>query len=311
MKRSVTDVIRRGFESTVANWPLLLIRIAEGIVFIIIVVVAVIAAIIPVAMSIGWNKIDLQSVEDPAEVFAALLSAYWVVLLYLFGLITALLVVLVAIHSFVEAGCARVYVDAEKVAGAVEAPTRNQFAVFSADRWFAGGRQDWWPVFWIYNVAWGVAGLIMLAPLLVVLSVMLLLRDNPAAAMGVSCLGLVVSALFIFVVAVVTAIWCQKAIVVCVARLHRATGALGAAWTEFKLDAGRHIAVALILYLLMIVGSLVFASLSAGTSLYDRPSFSIALMPMQLVSSLFNTIFSAAMTSWFLACFAALTVEKR
>ena len=38
MRRSATEVLRRGFDSTLANWPLILIRIAEGIVFVGIVI---------------------------------------------------------------------------------------------------------------------------------------------------------------------------------------------------------------------------------------------------------------------------------
>ena len=309
MKRSVTDVIRRGFENTVANWPLLLIRIAEGIAFVILVVVAVVAAIIPVAVSIGVTDIDLKTVDDPAELMWTLLASYWSVILFLFALVTVILVVLVAIHSFVEAGCARVYVDAERVAG--PASSREAFRVFSADRWLAGGRRDWWPVFWIYNIAWGVAGLLLLAPMVALLALIAVLRENPAVAAGVGCLGLAVSVLFFIAVAVVTNIWCQKAIVLCVDRVHGARDSLGEAWREFKLDAGRHIGVALILWVLMIVGSMMFATLGAGSSFYDTPGFSLAVMPMQLVSSFINTIFSAVMTSWFLASFAALGVEEK
>ena len=309
MKRSVTDVIRRGFENTVANWPLLLIRIAEGIAMMILVVVAIVAAIIPIVVSIGVADIDLKTVEDPAELFMSLLASYWSVLLYLLALITVMLLIFVAIHSFVEAGCARVYVDAERLAG--PAGSRDAFRIFSADRWLAGGRRDWWPVFWIYNIAWGFAGILLLAPLVVLLALILVLRENPALAAGVGCLGLAVSILFFIVVAVVTNIWCQKAIVVCVDRVHAASESLSEAWREFKLDAGRHIGVALILWVLMIVGSMAFATLGAGSGFYDTPGFSLAVMPMQLVSSFINTIFSAVMTSWFLASFAALGVESR
>ena len=309
MKRSVTEVIRRGFENTVANWPLLLIRIAEGIAFMILVVVAVVAAIIPIAVSIGVTDIDIRTIDDPAELMWSLLASYWTVILFLFGLVTVMLVVLVAIHSFVEAGCARVYVDAERVAG--PASSRDAFRVFSADRWMAGGRRDWWPVFWIYNLAWGFAGLLLLGPPVVLLALILVLRENPALAAGVGCLGLAVTIPFFITVAVVTNIWCQKAIVLCVDRIHGARESLGEAWREFKLDAGRHIGVALILWVLMIVGSMMFATLSAGSGFYDTPGFSLAVMPMQLISSFINTIFSAVMTSWFLASFAALGVEGR
>ena len=310
MRRPVVDVIRRGFENTVANWPLLLIRIAEGILFLVIAVGAVIAAVVPVIVSIGLNKFEPQN-PDAMAVMWELLVQHWVVIAYLFTLVLVLLVVFVGIHSFVEAGAARVYVDAEHAAGALPAPTRDQLRVFTADRWFSGGRRDWWTVFWIYNAAWTISGLVLLAPLIVLLAAMLIVRNNAPLMLGVSCLGLVIFVPFFFAVAVVTNVWCMKAIVVCVARASGAAESLRLAWREFKADPWRHIGVALILFVLTIVGSMVFAGVSGFSGIHDSPGFALAMMPMQMVSSFLSTILSAVMACWFAACFVALTVEPR
>lgn len=309
MKRSATDVLRRGFENTVANWPLILIRIAEGILLLILAVVAVVAAIVPVIVSLGINTAIAQDPADAAEAILAMLTDQWMIFLYVFAVATVILVLLVAVHSFVEAGSARVYIDGERAAGAVAAPQRRAFSVFTVDRWLGGAKQDWWSVFWIYNIAWGVAGLIMLAPLLVVAALMAVLHENAPVMMAATCLGLFVSLFIMLVVMVVTNLWCEKAIVVCVARTHRATGALGEAWREFRADAGRHVAVALILFLLMIVGTAMFASVSFVGGLNDSPGFVLALLPLQLFGSLANSVFSTIISAWFLACFAGLSVE--
>ncbi|HUP49190.1 MAG TPA: hypothetical protein VNA04_10415 [Thermoanaerobaculia bacterium] len=306
MRYSATEVIRRGFENMVANWPLLLIRIAEGVLLMIVAVAAIVAAIVPVAVSLGLNAASAQNPEDLAELMVGVLADRWMVILYLFAVATILLITFVAVHSFVEAGSARVYVDGERAAGATPQARRPQFRMFSMERWLGGGKQDWWPVFWIYNVAWGAAGFVILAPLLVVAALMVLLHDNAPLMLGVTCLGLLVSLFVLVLVAVVTNVWCQKAIVVCVARTHRTTGALGQAWGDFRRDAGRHIAVALVLFLLMIVGSGVFASISFVGGMSDSPGFVLAMMPMQLIGTLANTVFSAMIGAWFLACFAAL-----
>ena len=310
MKRSTTDVLRRGFDNTVANWPLILIRIAEGIVLLILAVVAVIAAIVPVVVSLGINSSMAQDPADAAEAVLAMLTDQWMIFLYVFAVATIILIVLLAIHSFVEAGSARVYVDGERAASAIAAPQRPAFRVFTVDRWLGGAKQDWWSVFWIYNIAWGVAGLIILAPLVVLLALMFVLQDNAPVLMGVTCLGLVVSLFIMLVVAIVTNVWCKKAIVVCVARTHRATGALGEAWREFRADMGRHVGVALILFLLTIVGSMMFASISFVGGFNDSPGFVLALLPLQIFGSLANSVFSTIISAWFLACFAGLSAER-
>lgn len=311
MRASATDVIRRGFDNTIANWPLLLIRIAEGIVMMILVVGAVLAIIIPVIVSLGLNTTTFENPADVAAVLVGMVVDHWMVIVYVIAVVTLMLTVLVALHSFVEAGSARVYIDGERIAGPAMLGPRDRFKVFSADRWLEGGKRDWWSVFWIYNFAWAIASLIIFVPFVIAAALMFVVRDEPAAVAGIGCLAVTFLIFFTIAVVVVTNIWCQKAIVVCAARTHRAVGALGEAWREFRADAGRHIGVALILFLLMMVGTGVFASFSAMTGISDAPSFALAVMPMQMVGSFANTIFSTIMAAWFLACFAALSVEPR
>lgn len=311
MKHSVTDVIRRGFLNTIANWPLLLIRIAESIVLMLIAIAALIAVIIPVVLSLGVQAAAAQDPADAAAYMIGILADKWAVIAYIVAVITIVLTVFVAVHSFVEAGSARVYIDGERIAGTDPLASRERFSVFSVDKWLSGGKTDWWSVFWIYNVAWGIASLILLLPALAILALMFLFQGNEAAIVGVGCLGIAFLVFFFVLVAIVTNIWCQKAIVVCVGRTHRTVGALGEAWREFRADAGRHIGVALILFLLMIVGSGVFASFSALGGINDSPSWALAMMPMQMAGSLLNSVFSTIVAAWFLACFATLAVDVR
>ena len=56
MSRGATDVLRRGFELTLANWPLLLIRVAEQVIGMIIMIGALVAAVIPIAVSAGLGE---------------------------------------------------------------------------------------------------------------------------------------------------------------------------------------------------------------------------------------------------------------
>src|SRR5205807_55664 len=138
---------------------------------------------------------------------------HWPLIVYLLLIITLLLGVLIAIHSFVEAGNAKIFVDAEHGAGATMPAPREKFRAFSMDRWLSGGRMSWWSVFWIYNATWSVAGLIIIIPLLLTLVGMLLVEEN-GARIALGCGGLAIAVIIGIPVAIIVAIWTQKAIAV-------------------------------------------------------------------------------------------------
>ena len=154
--RNTTDVLRRGFDSTLANWPLIAIRIAQSILFVMIVVASIFAAIVPVGIAASFS--NFKNLDEPAQAIATFVIEHWPLIAYIFVIVLIVTIVLVAIHAFVEAGSARVFVDAERNATG-DAPKRDSFRVFNMDRWMQGGRTSWWTVFWIYNIVWGIGGL--------------------------------------------------------------------------------------------------------------------------------------------------------
>ncbi|HEY3057154.1 MAG TPA: hypothetical protein VGK31_14605 [Thermoanaerobaculia bacterium] len=308
MRRTATEILRRGFESVLANWPLLLIRIGESVLLVMIAIVAAVALIVPVLMSIGIDRMQSYPAGHMMEVFLDIIMNHLAIIFYVLIAITLMLVVFVAIHSFVVAGCVRVYVDAERKNVQVATPTRNDFRMFSGERWLSGGTKKWWSLFWIYNIAWGIGGLIMLLPLMAVAGVVFFLRENGPAAAVTGCVGLIFSFLFMFLAAIVTNVWTQKAIVDCVARNSGAVASLRSAWNEIVSDAGRHIAVAVVMIAVTIGGSMLFSTFSAMGS-FDH-SGGLMMMPLQFSASIANGIFSAAVGAWFLASFSALAVES-
>jgi hypothetical protein len=44
---------------------------------------------------------------------------------------------------------------------------------------------------------------------------------------------------------------------------------------------------------------------------HDSATFTFAMLPLYVLSQLGSTVFSAFMTAWFIAAFAALSVEAR
>ena len=305
MKRSVIDVLRRAFDNAVANWPLILIRIAEVVVLAGLVIGAVIAAVIPVLVSAGLNKFDFGNPENAMDLFATLVVQHWMLILYLLLLATVILGVLIAVHSFVEGGSARVYIDGERVAG---------FRAFAVDRWWDGGRRHWWAIFWIYNLAWSVAGIVLLVPLALTIAGMLAASDvGPRLAVG--CIGLAFTFLILIPMAILVGMWTQKAIVIRVARSIGAVESLRASRREIRLDFGRHLGVWLLLMVLSIIAAGVLSSVtmpfSFGSHIGGRDSIvPLLFAPVQIVMSVVQNALSAAMGAWFLAAFVALTEER-
>jgi hypothetical protein len=53
LKRSVTEILRRGFESMLGNWQLMVIRVGESVLVVVLCFAAVIATIGPLLVSFG------------------------------------------------------------------------------------------------------------------------------------------------------------------------------------------------------------------------------------------------------------------
>ncbi len=311
MKRNTTEVLRRGFDSTLANWPLIAIRIAESLLFVMIVIGSIVAAVIPIAVAAGVSHLDLEHAGEPLQAMAAIIAQYWLLMVYLLVIVTVVLMLLIAIHSFVDAGTAKVFIDAERTSGRLAGPQRETLRAFSIERWLLGGRSSWWSVFWIYNITWGVGGLIILIPLLATLAGMVAVSDN-GVRIAIGCLGFVVSFIIIVPLAVIVAVLTQKAIVVCVARAASATAALSLGWSEIRKDLGRHFAVAFIVFVIAFGGSMVISLLTAPMSFAraHNPFLGLAFAPAQIVVSIAQSVFSSAVGLWFLASYVGLTEER-
>lgn len=312
MKRNVIDTLRRGAENTLANWQLSVIRIAEVILLGMIAVAAVIAALVPILLSIGIRIAELKSPDELESAMATLLSK-WMLFVWFFAGVMLLLLIFVIIHSFVEAGCARVFADADRAAGPAPAGGRQRYRLFSAERWMSGAKRGGWTVFWIYNLAWGVAGLILLVPLIPVFALILVFRDDPGVAAGAGCLGLLFFLLIAIVVGVVTGMWTNRAIADWAVQDVTARRALSTGWRAMKTDLGRHLLVALAIFVVAMAGSSFFAGFSMlaafGDAMGRNASFNMVTLPIRLAGSLLSSAFSALIGSWYLASYTALSVE--
>ena len=133
MRRGIFDVLKRGFDNTIANWQLILVRFGEMVFFAILAVLTLIAVIVPVLVSVGIRVMELRSPDDFEGAMEALMRG-WIVLVWIAVAFLVLTIIWVAIHSFVEAGCARIYVDGERVAGPGHPGTRASAVVLGHGR---------------------------------------------------------------------------------------------------------------------------------------------------------------------------------
>lgn len=313
MKRGVFDTLRRGVDNTIANWPLILIRLGEMLFFGILTVVAVIAALAPILISVGVELSTIGNIDDLEGAVLALMGR-WILLLWILVAILVLLVLFVAIHAFVEAGSARIYVDAERAAGSAVQGPRSRFRVFTMDRWLSGAKDGWWTLFWIYNLAWSVAGLILLIPLVPTIVGMFLFREQPPAALATGCVGLAFTGLLLIFVGSVTGMWVNRSINEWAVRRTGARESLAIGWSAMRGDLGRHVLIFLAVFVVALAGSSFFASFSFfavfGEAFgHGHGMFNLFTFPLRIIGSLLNSAFSAIVSAWYLASYSALATE--
>jgi hypothetical protein len=314
LRRGVFDVLRRGADNTIANWPLILIRLGEVLLFGVLSIVAVIAALGPILVSLGIELSKLTTVDDLENVVSEL-AGQWILLVWVAVAICILLVLFVAVHAFVEAGSARVYVDAERAAGPALAGPRSRFRAFTMERWLAGAKDGWWAIFWIYNLAWSAAGLILLIPLLPTMAGVLLFRDNEPAAAITGCAGLVLTGLLMIVVGAVTGMWVNRSINEWAVHRAGARKSLSAGWTAMRADLGRHLLIFLAVIVVALAGSSFFTSFSIFAAFGNAVGghhgmFNLVTLPLRLIGSILNSAFSGAVSAWYLASYAAIATEE-
>ncbi len=313
MRRGVFETLRRGLDNTVVNWGLIVIRVVEVVAFALISIAAALAMVVPLLVSMGIAIHDLDRPEDFESVFLALIDK-WPWLIGIFAAACVLLLVFIAVHSFVEAGCARVAIDADRAAGPALEGVRTRFRVFSMQRWMAGGKDGWWTVFWIYNLAWGVAGLILLIPLLPTLLIMLFTKDTPPVMIATGCVGLAIALVLMIVVGIATSMCTTRATANWAIDRSGASASLSTAWAAVKADLGRHIIIALAIVVIAMAGSSFFASFSYmaafGEAFSRTGGIRFFTIPMRIFGTLLNWGFSAFVTSWYLAAYGALAVES-
>jgi hypothetical protein len=316
VRRDIVDTLLRGLDNTIANWPVILIRLGENIILGLIAIASALGMIVPLLISVGIRFSDVKTAEEAIDAASRLLTQ-WTLLVWVFLVASVVLLMFVLVHSFVVAGCARIAIDGDRAAGPLRAGPRTRFAMFSAQRWLDGGKAGWWTIFSIYNLAWGAAAIVLLIPLLPTLVLLLLVidRENPAASIAIGCGGIALTLLLGIVVAVVTSVWCNRAIASWAAEPSDARSTLRRAWQAVRADLARHALVALAIFVISSAGSAFFSSFSMFGALAEAigrggSMIGFATIPLRLAGWILSSAFSSAMATWFLCAYGALAVEQ-
>jgi hypothetical protein len=311
--RKTEDVLTRGFDNVVANWPLLLIRLAEGIAFTMIVMGVALGIALGIAASFGlgaWS--DYKTAEQMTSLFETLLRQWPVLLIALVGFLL-LLCVLVLIHCFVEAGVVRVYVDGERAAGPAQTGDRSRYRVFTGERWLQGAKDGWRALFGIYNVVYSIWAVLLLIPFLPVGigTLMMIQQEKFGPAAGIGCIGGALLVLIMIPVTIAANLWSRKAIVIAIARRTSTRESLRLGWAEVRGDLARHLLVALaVLGAGLAIGGFI-AGFSFAGAMVKSTGFAIMFVPLRILTSLLNTALSGAMAGWLTASYAALSPETK
>lgn len=298
--------MQRGFDNVVANWPLLLIRVAENVVMMLLVVFTILGGVLPLVFYGAFTQ-AIQQIDTPDQMAAAIIQ-YPLIVLYLLVVITIAVLAAVVVHSFVQGGVVDCYLVADRNAGQARPAERRLFRVFTPELWLRGSRRNWWGIFWVYNITWGIFGLILLIPMILLAVALFVARESPEMV-ALACGGLVLLFVVMLLAGIIVHVWSTAAIIVNVEG-RGIRQSLKEGWSICLRRFWVFLILMLVAFMLSVIalGSIGVASFGVGL-LSAIPGVAFLTIPIQVAISLLQTAISIAMGAWFLA--ASVTVVLR
>lgn len=302
------DVLRRSFDNTVANWPLVLMKLAELMAAIVLIVVAVAISLAPIIFA--GVSLSAAPAGDTPEEFLRWLGASWPLFVVVFVVATVLVLVLVGVHAFVQAATIGIALDGDRAAGPAIEGDRKRYGAFAAEKWVAHGKRHWWTAFLVYNVVWGIAGLVMMLPLLPTALAAWWLRDGNGLWIT-GCIGLAITAGVALIVGMIAFVWSNLAIVAAVARDLETGSAIR--------DGGRIFRSAIVDVIVVVVGlwaisaatGMMFVAAHMSISAVSMiPLAGFITLPFQFGASFVQNAISLFLGIWMMAAFATIVVRE-
>jgi hypothetical protein len=302
----LSRLIQRAFDSTLANWPLILIRIASSVAM----TLVAIAAVVPVValFVIAGVSASLTDFETSSAIIDWAISNV-LLLLAIIAIITIAFAVGIAIHAFTTGGVAGIYLEAD-FAAPRDQWTRKDLARFSPDLWFRHGAATWWRIFLIYNITWGLFLLLLTLPLLLIVPLVLLM-ESPEAMAIIGCAAVVFGLMALAVGSIFVHVWTQIAVL---QQVRRRAGVVAAIRSSLGTIAGDPLRIGLITGLLIVIslalGAFAFGFqlvVDLGSTFSELP---LLFMPAQIILSLLQSLVSVVVGAWFLASLSTVVNES-
>lgn len=305
---SSLSFLRRAFDNLIANWPLILIRIAEQVALVLGVVLMIAAMIAPFFLAGAFELFD--SLENPDEVLEQIMS--FESLLTIAASLAILLVgsiLLLAVHAFVESGVTGCYIDGERSAAGAN-PPRRSFAVFTPERWLRHARARWWHVFLIYNITWGIFGIIVMLPLAVAAAIVAVGRENPFAIVA-GCAVAVAAIFGLILIGVLVSLWTHIAVACAIVRSGSVRESLRLSVTSLRRQWLAYLIAFVVTFAVSGgVGMVMFFMSTVAGALASLPHAGIAFVPLQILVSVAQAVASLVVSSWLVAAVAAIVTSQ-
>jgi hypothetical protein len=304
--RPIGEIFRRGMESAIANWPLILIRVAESIAMVVVVIAAVMVAVVPLFVGAATG---LPSIDDPDSFARWVLGVSPLLVLYLLIVVILVFGLALLFHAFVQGGVFGVCAAAER--HAPEGGGRDWFRVFTPEMWWSNSKRFVWTFFWIYNIVWGLAALVMLVPLIPALIGAMLLRDSEMILLP-TCLGIATTVGVGIVAGLVAMVWSHVAFAEAVRTGEGAVESLRLGGVRLRQRAGAILLVVVSYFALsMVIGGFVAGFAFGLDAANVIPGVGLALIPFRIVLSLLDTLVGAALGCWMIAAIVAAVFPPR
>lgn len=307
--RPIGEILHRGFDNTIANWPLILVSIAGQVAMVTTALLLLVLAIIPAVLmgiAVDWGSVT----SDPEAFFENLILAHPFFVIYVLLAIGIILIPVMMLWAFLEGGKFGIYLDGERAG--VGAPRRRSMRVFEPGRWLAWGRATWWRAFWVYNIVWALVFLVLLLFMLVIgaLVFAIAMAGGEAAAPGgvlIGCFGLLVLIPLILLAAFISNMVTQLAMSLLVRDGGGAIEKLKAAMGFIRAWPGTVIGVTLVTIVVSIAMGGIFSVFGLVFRVGEEmnEAFMIAIIPLQLFFALLQAAISAALQCWVSATFVA------
>lgn len=313
--RPISALLQRGFDNAVANWPLMLISIAAQVAMIALFFGLFLLFLIPgvmIGVSLDWNDMG----ADPASFFETLILEHPFFVVYILVAIGIILIPVMFVYAFAEGAKYGVLHEGEVSRGA--GGSRNGMRVFEPGKWLQWGRRTWWPAFWVLNIIWAIAFLVILFVMVFFggLAFLVAMSGGEGGAGGAAAIGcmalLVLIPVFIFT-AVVTNMVSQIAMSLLVRDGRGAVATLRAAMGFIRRHPGYSVGVTL----LTIVVAFAIGGAFGGVGFVIQmggeinESLLVMMLPLQIVFTLIQTAVTVVVQTWISAVFVSMVEGER